>query len=355
MDLVDAVRACAIRPRALITAAALVVGSLGAALPVPAAAAGATWHVQAGAFNAPPPNLSTEITAFYPANITVHSGDQVVFTGVGVHTASFNPPALFAFAFCGSLPFNGTTLTAANQDGGAPLNSGAFGIGGGPCAGPTPPPPTYTLTVGVPPGTYHFTCRLHRQMSGSITVVPDAQALPSTDAANQVAAQAAISADIGLGSTILAEAADDEDDSVAAGVGATSTTGFGAVAVLRFAPSTIEVEAGQTVTFVNQDINTPHTVTFGPELAQPPGLPPGFLPNGSTTISDPTQSANSGFLISQDLVNYLNAGFLFAPLGPGSAPHTSASFTFTTPGVYHYICALHDQLGMVGTVVVEAN
>jgi len=351
MGLVTALFWRAIRPRALVTTAALVVASVGAAAPVPAAAEATTWHVQAGALDAPPPNLSTEITTFYPANVTLHSGDQVVFTGVGVHTVTFNPPPIFGFAFGGPL-FNGTTLTAANQDGGAPLNSGAFGIGGGPGSGPTPPPPTYTLTVGAPPGTYHFTCRFHRQMAGSITVVPDSQAVPSTDAANQLAAQAAISADVALGGTILAEAAD-EDDPVAAGVGATSTTGIGAVSVLRFAPSTINVEVGETVTFVNEDINVPHTVTFGPELPQPPGAPPGFLPYGGNTISDPSQPVNSGFLISQAVVDYLNAGFLFQP--PVPAPHTSASFTFTAPGVYHYICALHDQLGMVGTVVVEPD
>jgi len=352
MGLVSELFSRAIRPRALLTTAALVFGSVAAAVPVPAAADAATWHVQAGAFNAPPPNLSTEITAFYPANVTLHSGDQVVFNGVGEHTVTFNPPPIFGFAFGGPLPFNGTTLTAANQDGGAPLNSGAFGVGGGPGGGPAPPP-TYTLTVDTPPGTYHFTCRFHRQMAGTITVLPGDQALPSTDFANQVAAHAAITADIGLGATILDEASGEEDSQVAAGVGATSTTGIGAVAVLRFAPSTIEVEVGQTVTFVNQDINVPHTVTFGPELPQPPGAPPGFLPYGGNTVNDPSQPVNSGFLVSPALVDYLNAGFLFPP--PVPAPHTSASFTFTAPGVYHYICALHDELGMVGTVVVEPD
>jgi len=29
--------------------------------------------------------------------------------------------------------------------------------------------------------------------------------------------------------------------------------------------------------------------------------------------------------------------------------------TFKQPGVYKYICALHDNLGMVGTVVVEPS
>lgn len=341
-----------VRFRILGLSAALVAGSLGAVIPSSAAAAGTTWHVQAGAVNAPPPNLSTEITAFYPANITLHRGDQVVYTGVGGHTVTFNPPPIFGFAFGGPLPFNGTTLKAANADGGAPLNSGAFGTEGAPGEPGPPPPPTYTLTVDAPPGTYHFTCRFHREMAGSIRVVPDGQPLPSTDAANQVAAKAAIRADIRLGTRILEEAAD-EDDRVAAGVGATSTTGFGAVSVLRFAPSTIEIEVGETLTFVNQDVNVPHTVTFGAEIPGPPGAPPGFLPYGGTVISSPTDQVNSGFLISQQLVDYLNAGFLFQP--PVPAPHLSASFKFTAPGVYHYICALHDELGMIGTVVVNQD
>jgi plastocyanin len=192
-------------------------------------------------------------------------------------------------------------------------------------------------------------------MAGSITVVPDGQALPSTDASNQVAAQNAIQRDIRLGEKILDRATDraEDRDGVAAGVGATSTTGFGAVSVLRFGPSTIDIEAGQTVTFINEDINAPHTVTFGPELPPPPGGFPGFLPYGGNVISDPAQAVNSGFLISHELVDYVNAGFLFGP--PTPAPHRSVSFTFTTPGVYHYICALHDTLGMIGTVIVEKD
>src|SRR5260370_26323123 len=113
MKLVAARRWRAIKPRALVTTAALVLGSLGAALPVPAAAAGTTWHVQAGAFNAPPPNLSTEITGFYPGNITLHRGDQVVFTAVLAHPLPFNPPPIFSLALRRSPPFHSTPPTSA--------------------------------------------------------------------------------------------------------------------------------------------------------------------------------------------------------------------------------------------------
>jgi plastocyanin len=44
----------------------------------------------------------------------------------------------------------------------------------------------------------------------------------------------------------------------------------------------------------------------------------------------------------------VNSGFIGAGLPAG----TTFSATFTKPGTYAYICALHDELGMVGTVVV---
>jgi plastocyanin len=336
-------RACALGSSFVIATATVATSAT-----ITASASGTSWHVQAGAFNAAPPHLSTEITAFYPANVTLHRGDEVEFTAVGTHTVTFNALPLPVFAYEGSLPFDGTILTAANQDGGAPLNSGPFGSSPE-AAGP----PTYTLTVDAPPGNYHFTCRFHREMAGSITVVPNSEGLPSTDAANQTIAQAAINADVRLGKYSLSKAIaqGQQDRAVAVGVGATSATGIGAVSVLRFAPSTIEISVGQTLTFFNEDINAPHTVTFGPELPPPfPGAPPGFLPYGGNIISDPSDSVNSGFLLSQELVDYLNVGFFFQP--PVPVPHRSASFTFTKPGVYHYICALHDELGMVGTVVV---
>jgi plastocyanin len=39
-------------------------------------------------------------------------------------------------------------------------------------------------------------------------------------------------------------------------------------------------------------------------------------------------------------------------VGAGLPFGTTFSATFTAPGTYNYICALHDDLGMTGTVVV---
>ena len=67
------------------------------------------------------------------------------------------------------------------------------------------------------------------------------------------------------------------------------------------------------------------TGSFGQE---PPGL--GILfPSG-----DPTSYAGGD----------LNSGVL--------APGVPFSVTFTTTGTFHYICALHDDMGMVGDVLV---
>jgi plastocyanin len=36
-------------------------------------------------------------------------------------------------------------------------------------------------------------------------------------------------------------------------------------------------------------------------------------------------------------------------------PNTTFTVTFNKAGEYDYICALHDYMGMKGTVVVEEN
>jgi hypothetical protein len=50
------------------------------------------------------------------------------------------------------------------------------------------------------------------------------------------------------------------------------------------------------------------------------------------------------------LIDYLNAGSL---IPPSFTVGRTVTFSFNTAGTYHYICALHDTLGMVGTVIVR--
>ncbi|MDQ6714408.1 MAG: hypothetical protein M3Z28_14685, partial [Candidatus Dormibacteraeota bacterium] len=126
---------------------------------------------------------------------------------------------------------------------------------------------------------YKFFCMFHREMAGEITVLPAGSKLPSTDAKNQIRADKAKAADLALGRHTLARASNNvEDNRVAAGLGVASVQRLGSDSILRFAPATIEIKTGESVTWINKDINAPHTVTFGVELPGPPGAPPGFLP-----------------------------------------------------------------------------
>jgi plastocyanin len=350
----------AARIRTLGMGAVLTVASLAALIPTTAGAtASTTWDIQAGNMSFVEP--VQEITAFYPMKVVVHPQDVVKFKAVGPHTVTFNGPPIPALAYCDPTLFAGDTLTPA-QSFGAPLSSGPFGFGGGPCGPPNPAAPTtYTLKIGTTAAgasgtTYQFSCRLHRDMLGSITVLPAGTPLPSDNARNQLRAKRAMALDLKLGRRVLARANDEvEDNRVAAGVGATSVQGHGGISVLRFAPGTIEINVGESVTWTNLDINAPHTVTFGVETPPPPGtpLPPGFMPDANRTLSAPGQTANSGVLWSQQLVDYLNLGGLLAGIGLTVADRVT--MTFTGPGVYRYTCALHDDLGMLGTVIVKAG
>ncbi|MDQ6714409.1 MAG: plastocyanin/azurin family copper-binding protein [Candidatus Dormibacteraeota bacterium] len=55
-------------------------------------------------------------------------------------------------------------------------------------------------------------------------------------------------------------------------------------------------------------------------------------------------------MIYQELIDYINVGSL---IPPGFVVTHQATFTFTKAGTYPYFCALHDFVGMVGTVVVR--
>lgn len=105
----------------------------------------------------------------------------------------------------------------------------------------------------------------------------------------------------------------------------------------------------QTVEWENDDPQTPHTITFGQERAGDPFPPSANVTVDSdgarhATLNAPADSAHSGFILA-------------APQERIGLPQSPLSFTrfrvtFTHAGVYPYICALHDTLGMKGTITV---
>jgi plastocyanin len=140
-------------------------------------------------------------------------------------------------------------------------------------------------------------------------------------------------------------------NAISAGTGEVVATGGGSnsLAVMRFLRETIVIHKGDTVEWTNLDPVTPHTITFGtePMNTNPPSGNVTVGPDGAreATIASLDDSVHSGFIQAapQDRTNLAQT-----PLGV-----TRFRITFNTPGTFNYICALHDELGMVGKVIVR--
>ena len=137
---------------------------------------------------------------------------------------------------------------------------------------------------------------------------------------------------------------------VTAGVGGVTAKAGGSntVSVLRFSHDNIEIHAGQTVEWDNQDPVTPHTITFGPEPEDLVDPSPDVTvdPDGArhAIIDSTSDTTHSGFIIAAPQERL---GLPQAPLGV-----TRFRVTFPNAGTFPYQCALHDDLGMTGQVIV---
>ena len=138
-------------------------------------------------------------------------------------------------------------------------------------------------------------------------------------------------------------------NSVAAGIGEINATagGFQSLSVVRFLHGTIEVHVGDTVEWTILDPAEPHTITFGTEPLNPgPPVNVSFDADGGrhATLKFPGDSAHSG------VIGAVPMNQVGVPQSPATIPVFRV--TFLKPGTYDYICALHDNLGMVGKVIV---
>ena len=119
---------------------------------------------------------------------------------------------------------------------------------------------------------------------------------------------------------------------------------------MLFMDATKVIHVGETVEWTTAEAVTNHTITFGPEPDPLNQIPP----SANVTVdldgarhaflSSPADAVHSGFITEapQDRI-----GLAQAPVGV-----TRFRATFTGPGVYQYKCVLHDELGMVGQIIV---
>ena len=98
---------------------------------------------------------------------------------------------------------------------------------------------------------------------------------------------------------------------------------------LRFKPAALTIKTGDTVTWRMLDAREVHPLYFGPADQAPPN--PFADASGGNVVASPTARVLSG------------------PQFAGQ----SFSLTFTGPGTYTYLCTLHAQAGMTGTVTVQ--
>jgi plastocyanin len=308
-----------------------------------------TWHVQVGAQSK---DLGRQALAFLPNEIWIHVNDSITFR------SAVDEPHTVTFMIAGQMrPIN----FMAGCGGNPPFTVPPLVVNGSKCVS-TPPlnnGDTFTIQF-TQTGNYKVVCLLHPDMTGTIHVLGEAAPLPHEQAYYDQ--QADDQAD-----HVLSEADHDGHShegnwqhavshSITVGDGEILANGGGksTAALMRFTDSTMTIQVGDTVEWVNHDPATPHTITFGTEPPDP-ALP---FPSGDVTLdadgarhatlNHPGQSTHSGFIAAppEEVPTFAT---------PPLAPFNVSRFrvTFKKRGTYPFICALHDGLGMKGQIIVK--
>jgi plastocyanin len=313
-----------------------------AVLIVPQAGRALEWHATVGAQSG---DRGHQALAFLPNEIWIHAGDSITwrFDADDVHTVTFLTATQPRPDFTTLLPpfpnpatFDGSTFVTT------PLLVKGTGK-------------ETTFTVIFPKaGNFKLVCLVHENMTGAIHVLDLSQPLPhDQDFYDRQAAdqrQDLFSDRDGRGDHASHHSIDAHLVTVGVGEISANAGGSQTLSVVRFIDDQIHIRAGDTVEWNNHDPVTPHTVTFGTEPQDILGPPVG---NNIKTDADgalhatisslPADSVHSGLIVAppQELI-----GQNF-PLGV-----TRFRVTFTQAGTFPYICALHDNLGMKGMVIV---
>lgn len=298
----------------------------------------AQWRATVGAQSW---NSARQALAFLPNELWIHAGDDVTWTFQAgeIHTVTFlatSPAAQVRPPFQVGCPgfsgepamFDGTACIST-----PPLVKGA------------------SFKVVFPAvGNFKLVCLVHPDMTGVVHVLDKAEPLPHDQIFYD--AEAAAQAQV-----LLYDREGEEENAgsvaghVTAGVGEISTTAAGSqtLSVMRFIGHDMTIQAGQTIEWENDDPEDPHTITFGTEPAGDP-----FPPSANVTVD----ADGARHAVINSTSDSVHSGFILAApqdrTGLAQSPPSVTRFrvTFTHPGTYPYICALHDNLGMKGEIIV---
>lgn len=337
----------------------------------PIAFAPTTFNVGVGAEDR---KQAVTMDSFLPRSLIINEGDTVVFTKKTAepHTVTFNAPQQFPPPFIptqdGKLEANPQVFlaspppqgpppagpanlnTAVSFDGTGYLNSGfmqgsedVFKV-------------TFTRA-----GTYPVICLLHPSMNGVIMVSQQgttrtkSSADYSKDAADQLAFSQGTARKL-LDNVKVPDLPAGPDGSRTfisyAGAG---DPGSGVEAVDFIGGRDLTIKAGDRITWKMEKNTpgTPHTITFLSGQERPGFIVPEPQPQGPPRLIVNDKVVAPAPLPPQPYAGtgYVNSGLLIAR-GP-----TAQEFTlqFTKPGKYEYLCLLHDEGGMKGTVTVQAK
>jgi plastocyanin len=310
----------------------------------------AVWQAIAGGQST---DEGIQALAFLSNELWIHAGDSITWTfpTPEIHTVTFLKPGQVRPPRPGVQPGGGCPGTVTTPDGSS--------FDGSTCVTSSELVDGQTYTVTFPTaGNFKLVCLVHNNMTGAVHVLDSGEVLPHDQAFYDAQARRDQTELLADGARLkgrgTATAQQTPGDEVTVGIGEIVANGGGShtVSVMRFLQDTIVVRVGDTVEWTNLDPITPHTVTFGTEPSGPPQPPSAGVTvdtDGArhAVLTSPAGSVHSGFLQAafQDRV-----GLAQFPLGV-----TRFRVTFESPGTFNYICALHDDLGMTGRVIVKPN
>jgi len=324
-------------------------------------------------------NPNWEMDAFYPSTLTIHAGDTVVWkhnSMDNVHTVTFLGPekALpdFNIPPQGNPPQSALNPNVFLKMGGNTFDPSQY-MNSGVMASNIPGPHEYQLTFSTP-GTYTYYCAIHAvnlpdgqiaDMQGQIVVLPADAALPMTPAQVEAQARAEMAADDQAAMQADAQA---NHQTAATSSGPNGNTVYHVnvgyqmrqqikdIDYMRFAPSEINIKVGDTVEWTVPTDHGFHNILLGSDdvpifnvVPQQVGPPKAYLNNEVFGPVGPNSGTYNGTGVT-------SAGIIVgkADVGPGAPFVSSYTLTFTKPGRYEYICALHDEMGMKAYVNVSA-